>query len=70
MVRLVTLWTSGVVSSGCFGAAIADFLYGHADKMASTGFIGGAAAFICARLWLTEANVMGNQRPPNLSDAA
>lgn len=48
------IWVSGVVASVTIGGALGTVInpYGPAYVI---GALGGASAFICARLWLSEA---------------
>ncbi|MBC7285480.1 hypothetical protein [Hoeflea sp.] len=50
----ILIWVSGLLAFACIGTTL-----GYALRPGSIGardgFIGGAAAFICLRLWLIEA---------------
>lgn len=59
--RRVALWTFGLLAAGIFGALIGDHLSPHSNN-GFFGFLGGAFAFACARLWLGEAVVKQGEK--------
>lgn len=56
MGRLIALWIFGIAASAIFGGLIGDYLDGDNlyGKGGFWGFVGGACAFVCARLWLAK----------------
>ena len=54
--RTAGIWISGVVACGIAGAllsvALTDPIAEVAFLALTFGFVGGAAAFVCARLWM------------------
>jgi hypothetical protein len=59
LIKTVILWVSGIIASGIFGMFIGS-RFGD-GQIAFLGVIGGATAFICARIWWGE-------RRPNISN--
>jgi hypothetical protein len=57
LIKTALLWVSGIVASGIFGMFIGS-RFGD-GQIAFLGIIGGAAAFICVRIWWVE------RRPDN-----
>ncbi len=52
MARRIAIWVFGLLASGIFGSLIGQQLE-YMDGGIS-GFFGGAFAFACIRLWLTD----------------
>jgi hypothetical protein len=50
-VRTAGIWIFGLLASGIFGAIVGDWL-ARSGEGGFFGFLGGAFAFACARLWL------------------
>lgn len=52
MVRLIAIWVFGILAAAIFGGLVGNFLVRGDGGI--FGFIGGACAFVCARLWLAK----------------
>jgi len=54
MLRTIGIWVSGILASMIIGGAIGSLIVPYPSDAPLSGFIAGAAAFTCMRLWLTE----------------
>lgn len=53
--RLVAIWVSGLLATAMFGTMIGHALAEY-DGGGAFGFVAGALAFTCFRLWRTSAS--------------
>jgi hypothetical protein len=52
MGQKIGIWVSGILAAGIFGTFLG--VWAGVDGGPMSGFIGGALAFTCARLWAKE----------------
>lgn len=57
MGRRIGIWVSGTLAASIFGALVGFAIEGgsYANAPTAFGFIGGALAFVCFRLWIGES---------------